>query len=204
MRAPSHKACLLGNERKGSSGVQWLPEKSVLVVMTAAHPYYDSVTRNSHCPCRLMREEVPRRVTGPPPPAGSGSEPVAGPSGLPQPQHPFPGLGTLTTICDFQIVLLKDQKKCFSIDNPGYEPEVVAVHPSGDMVAVGGTVSPCPSHPLPLAVRRFWGDMRCVSVELSRGRTGGKWWESKGPALSRGWPGTAPLGRQPHECLGHT
>ncbi|CAD7675915.1 unnamed protein product [Nyctereutes procyonoides] len=38
-----------------------------------------------------------------------------------------------------KIVLLKDQKKCFSIDNPGYEPEVVAVHPSGDMVAVGGT-----------------------------------------------------------------
>ena len=41
-----------------------------------------------------------------------------------------------------QIVLLKDQKKCFSIDNPGYEPEVVAVHPGGDTVAVGGTVRP--------------------------------------------------------------
>lgn len=41
-----------------------------------------------------------------------------------------------------QIVLLKDQKKCFSIDNPGYEPEVVAVHPGGDTVAVGGTVKP--------------------------------------------------------------
>lgn len=52
-----------------------------------------------------------------------------------------PGLCTLTAACDFQIVLLKDQKKCFSIDSPGYEPEVVAVHPSGDTVAVGGTVS---------------------------------------------------------------
>lgn len=42
--------------------------------------------------------------------------------------------------CAFQIVLLKDQKKCFSIDDPGYEPEVVAVHPSGETVAVGGAV----------------------------------------------------------------
>lgn len=47
----------------------------------------------------------------------------------------------------FQIVLLKDQKKCFSIDSPGYEPEVVAVHPSGDMVAVGGTVRPSSPRP---------------------------------------------------------
>lgn len=50
-----------------------------------------------------------------------------------------------------QIVLLKDQKKCFSIDSPGYEPEVVAVHPGGDTVAIGGTVSKalfCPLCPL--------------------------------------------------------
>uniref|UniRef100_A0A8C0YYH3 WD repeat-containing protein 1 n=2 Tax=Canis lupus familiaris TaxID=9615 RepID=A0A8C0YYH3_CANLF len=47
--------------------------------------------------------------------------------------------GYAVVVCIGQIVLLKDQKKCFSIDNPGYEPEVVAVHPSGDMVAVGGT-----------------------------------------------------------------
>ncbi|KAF5927016.1 hypothetical protein HPG69_001649 [Diceros bicornis minor] len=46
--------------------------------------------------------------------------------------------GYAVVVCIGQIVLLKDQKKCFSIDNPGYEPEVVAVHPSGDMVAVGG------------------------------------------------------------------
>lgn len=56
-------------------------------------------------------------------------------------ERSVPGLCTLTAACDFQIVLLKDQKKCFSIDSPGYEPEVVAVHPSGDTVAVGGTVS---------------------------------------------------------------
>lgn len=66
--------------------------------------------------------------------------------------------------CVSQIVLLKGQKKCFSIDNPGYEPEVVAVHPGGDMVAVGGSVRPLfptsprrspsllsPSHLLPLS-----------------------------------------------------
>lgn len=46
----------------------------------------------------------------------------------------------LTASSVSQIVLLKDQKKCFSIDSPGYEPEVVAVHPGGDTVAVGGTV----------------------------------------------------------------
>lgn len=57
----------------------------------------------------------------------------------------------------FQIVLLKDQKKCFSIDSPGYEPEAVAVHPSGDMVAVGGTVRPFfPTPSLPGA-RGIWG-----------------------------------------------
>uniref|UniRef100_A0A2K6GHK4 WD repeat domain 1 n=1 Tax=Propithecus coquereli TaxID=379532 RepID=A0A2K6GHK4_PROCO len=46
--------------------------------------------------------------------------------------------GYTVVVCIGQIVLLKDQKKCFSIDNPGYEPEVVAVHPGGDTVAVGG------------------------------------------------------------------
>ncbi|XP_019516690.1 PREDICTED: WD repeat-containing protein 1 [Hipposideros armiger] len=47
--------------------------------------------------------------------------------------------GYTVVVCIGQIVLLKGQKKCFSIDNPGYEPEVVAVHPGGDMVAVGGS-----------------------------------------------------------------
>lgn len=69
-----------------------------------------------------------------------------------RPPTPTPrwGLGRLsrasapTAFCVSQIVLLKDQRKCFSIDNPGYEPEVVAVHPGGETVAVGGAVRPCP------------------------------------------------------------
>jgi len=42
-----------------------------------------------------------------------------------------------------QIVLMKDKKKCFAIDDLGYEPEAVAVHPGGGSVAVGGTVRLC-------------------------------------------------------------
>lgn len=56
----------------------------------------------------------------------------------------MPGSALTARCVCLQIVLLKDQKKCFSIDNPGYEPEVVAVHPGGDMVAVGATVRPPP------------------------------------------------------------
>ncbi|XP_074085893.1 WD repeat-containing protein 1 [Macrotis lagotis] len=46
--------------------------------------------------------------------------------------------GYAVVVCIGQIVLMKDQKKCFTIDDPGYEPEVVAVHPSGSTAAVGG------------------------------------------------------------------
>lgn len=35
---------------------------------------------------------------------------------------------------------MKDKKKCFVIDDPGYEPEAVAVQPGGSTVAVGGLV----------------------------------------------------------------
>lgn len=35
---------------------------------------------------------------------------------------------------------MKDKKKCFAIDNPGFEPEAVSVHPGGGTAAVGGTV----------------------------------------------------------------
>lgn len=62
-----------------------------------------------------------------------------------------PGLCSNHCLCVSQIVLLKDQRKCFSIDNPDYEPEVVAVHPGGETVAVGGAVRPCP-HTLCLRV----------------------------------------------------
>lgn len=62
------------------------------------------------------------------------------------------GATDLTTSFTLQIVLLKDQKKCFSIDNPGYEPEVVAVHPGGDAVAVGGSVRSFSSLPCDLDI----------------------------------------------------
>lgn len=35
---------------------------------------------------------------------------------------------------------MKDKKKCFAIDDLGYEPEAVAIHPGGGTAAVGGTV----------------------------------------------------------------
>lgn len=49
-------------------------------------------------------------------------------------------LSVMCILLGLQIVLMKDKKKCFAIDNPGFEPEVVAVHPGGGMAAVGGTV----------------------------------------------------------------
>lgn len=62
--------------------------------------------------------------------------------------------------------MLKGQKKCCSIDNPGYEPEVVAVHPGGSTVAVGGSVRPVPQLPCPGMSRRFGGDTYCVRAGL--------------------------------------
>lgn len=45
-------------------------------------------------------------------------------------------------ICYYsQIVLLKDKKKVFTLDNLGYEAEVGVIHPSGSTAAVGGAVS---------------------------------------------------------------
>lgn len=97
-----------------------------------------------------MTRTCRRRIDGRGRKHNQGRRPEAGPHGPPQPGHkgsPDPsGAGCQAPRSDlclcFQIVLLKDQKKCFSIDSPGYEPEVVAVHPSGDMVAVGATVRP--------------------------------------------------------------
>lgn len=73
--------------------------------------------------------------------------------------------GYTVVVCIGQIVLLKDQKKCFSIDNPGYEPEVVAVHPGGDTVAVGGTD----------------GNVRVYSILGATLKDEGKLLEAKGP-----------------------
>ncbi|KAH0515687.1 WD repeat-containing protein 1, partial [Microtus ochrogaster] len=73
--------------------------------------------------------------------------------------------GYTVVVCIGQIVLLKDQKKCFSIDNPGYEPEVVAVHPGGDAVAVGGSD----------------GNVRVYSILGTTLKDEGKLLEAKGP-----------------------
>ncbi|CAM5109721.1 unnamed protein product [Eretmochelys imbricata] len=46
--------------------------------------------------------------------------------------------GYTVVICIGQIILMKNKKKCFAVDDPGYEPEVVAIHPGGSTAAVGG------------------------------------------------------------------
>uniref|UniRef100_A0A2K6SFE6 WD repeat domain 1 n=1 Tax=Saimiri boliviensis boliviensis TaxID=39432 RepID=A0A2K6SFE6_SAIBB len=73
--------------------------------------------------------------------------------------------GYAVVVCIGQIVLLKDQRKCFSIDSPGYEPEVVAVHPGGDTVAVGGAD----------------GNVRLYSILGTTLKDEGKLLEAKGP-----------------------
>uniref|UniRef100_UPI00398EB143 WD repeat-containing protein 1 n=1 Tax=Pristiophorus japonicus TaxID=55135 RepID=UPI00398EB143 len=56
-----------------------------------------------------------------------------------QPKNVAVGPGGFTVVvCIEQIVLLKDKKKVFAIENLGYEPETVAFHPGGVTVAVGG------------------------------------------------------------------
>ncbi|XP_048389488.2 WD repeat-containing protein 1 [Stegostoma tigrinum] len=49
--------------------------------------------------------------------------------------------GYTVAICIEQIVLLKDKKKVFMIENLDYEPECAAIHPGGVTVAVGGNDS---------------------------------------------------------------
>ncbi|NXP66789.1 WDR1 protein, partial [Chloropsis cyanopogon] len=46
--------------------------------------------------------------------------------------------GYTVVLCIGQVVLMKDKKKCFAIDDLGYEPEAVAIHPTGSTAAVGG------------------------------------------------------------------
>ncbi|XP_078400925.1 WD repeat-containing protein 1 [Cetorhinus maximus] len=59
-----------------------------------------------------------------------------------QPKNVAVGPGGYTVVtCIGQIVLLKDKKKVFMIENLDYEPECVAVHPGGVNVAVGGNDS---------------------------------------------------------------
>ncbi|XP_063329220.1 WD repeat-containing protein 1 [Pelmatolapia mariae] len=46
--------------------------------------------------------------------------------------------GLSLAVCIGQIVLVKDKKKVFTLDNLGYEAEVGALHPGGTTAAVGG------------------------------------------------------------------
>ncbi|XP_077947673.1 WD repeat-containing protein 1 [Gasterosteus aculeatus] len=46
--------------------------------------------------------------------------------------------GLSVAVCIGQIVLLKDKKKVFTLDNLDYEAEVGAIHPGGTVAAVGG------------------------------------------------------------------
>lgn len=50
-------------------------------------------------------------------------------------------MASVISSCFFQIVLLKDKKKVFTLDNLGYEAEVGVIHPGGTTAAVGGAVS---------------------------------------------------------------
>nr|XP_057947549.1 WD repeat-containing protein 1 [Doryrhamphus excisus] len=46
--------------------------------------------------------------------------------------------GLSLVVCIGQVVLMKDKRKVFTLDNLGYEPEVGALNPSGCTAAVGG------------------------------------------------------------------
>ncbi|KAG7229568.1 hypothetical protein INR49_012583 [Caranx melampygus] len=73
--------------------------------------------------------------------------------------------GLSLAVCIGQIVLLKDKKKIFTLDNLGYEAEVGAVHPGGTMAAVGGTD----------------GIVRLYSIQGNTLKDEGKTLEVKGP-----------------------
>ncbi|KAF7657802.1 hypothetical protein LDENG_00022140 [Lucifuga dentata] len=56
-----------------------------------------------------------------------------------QPKNLSVGLGGLTVaVCIGQVVLLKDKKKVFTLENLDYEPEVAVLQPGGSVAAVGG------------------------------------------------------------------
>ncbi|KAJ7398196.1 WD repeat-containing protein 1 [Pitangus sulphuratus] len=73
--------------------------------------------------------------------------------------------GYTVVLCIGQIVLMKDKKKCFAIDDLGYEPEAVAIHPSGGTAAVGGAD----------------GNVRLYSIQGTSLKSGDKTLEAKGP-----------------------
>lgn len=73
--------------------------------------------------------------------------------------------GLAVAVCIGQVVLMKDKRKVFTLDNLGYEPEAGAVHPGGGTVAVGGAD----------------GKVRLYSVQGNTLKDDGKVLEVKGP-----------------------
>ncbi|XP_075276652.1 WD repeat-containing protein 1 [Opisthocomus hoazin] len=73
--------------------------------------------------------------------------------------------GYTVVLCIGQIVLMKNKKKCFAIDDLGYEPEAVAIHPGGGTAAVGGAD----------------GNVRLYSIQGTSLKNDEKSLEAKGP-----------------------
>ncbi|XP_031603640.1 WD repeat-containing protein 1 [Oreochromis aureus] len=73
--------------------------------------------------------------------------------------------GLSLAVCIGQLVLVKDKKKVFTLDNLGYEAEVGALHPGGTTAAVGGAD----------------GKVHLYSVQSNTLKDEGKALEVKGP-----------------------
>ncbi|GLD73197.1 WD repeat-containing protein 1 [Lates japonicus] len=73
--------------------------------------------------------------------------------------------GLSLAVCIGQIVLLKDKKKVFTLDNLDYEAEVGVIHPGGTTAAVGGTD----------------GKIRLYAIQGTTLKDEGKTIEAKGP-----------------------
>ncbi|XP_048826244.1 WD repeat-containing protein 1 isoform X2 [Brienomyrus brachyistius] len=75
-----------------------------------------------------------------------------------------PGGYTLA-VCIGQLVLMKDKKKCFTVENLEFEPESAALHPGGGTAAVGGAD----------------GKVHLFSIQGNTLKDDGKTMEAKGP-----------------------
>uniref|UniRef100_A0A3Q3B7L4 WD repeat domain 1 n=1 Tax=Kryptolebias marmoratus TaxID=37003 RepID=A0A3Q3B7L4_KRYMA len=83
-----------------------------------------------------------------------------------QPKSVSASVGGLSlVVCIGQLVLLREKKKVFTLDNLGYEAEVGVIHPGGTTAAVGGTD----------------GNVHLYSVQGNTLKDDGKTLEAKGP-----------------------
>ncbi|XP_072574631.1 WD repeat-containing protein 1 [Paramormyrops kingsleyae] len=73
--------------------------------------------------------------------------------------------GYALAVCIGQLVLMKDKKKCFTLENLGFEPESAALHPGGGTAAVGGAD----------------GMVHLFSIQGNTLKDDGKTMEAKGP-----------------------